>query len=451
MPRGLLVLTASLFLVGAALRLWFVIAAPPAFIGYPDSRSYMLATATRLFSGVFQPAGYPLFLRGMRAIDRHLSFAIAVQHLLGLVTAGLYFAAVRRVAQRRWVALIPATFVLFDGMELFFEHSVMSETLLVALLGAAIYSGIRALDGRWPAWTVAMGCCIGLAVTVRAVALPLVPMVVVWLLFVRPVNSPRLLPPLAAATAALGIVALYAVANNSQTGVWGLTQADAFNPYTRVASFANCSRWRPPRGTGILCARRAPPPALDKPGPFLWACSGAPGLCRLGDPPDADARMRRFALAAVMHQPGDYLAAVGRDLMRFAAPPRRASQSDLLMLLDDPGYAAFSVPVMRAYYDERSLSRSGSVDAYAHGVHTTGPVIALLVLSALAGVVFCRDSERIGVLLFASVGLIMLLSSVATATYQPRYALPAIAPLAGAAALATSALVARLSRRRQNA
>jgi hypothetical protein len=137
--------------------------------------------------------------------------------------------------------------------------------------------------------------------------------------------------------------------------------------------------------------------------------------------------------------------------MRFAAPPRRASQSDLLMLLDDPGYAAFSVPVMRAYYDERSLSRSGSVDAYAHGVHTTGPVIALLVLSALAGVVFCRDSERIGVLLFASVGLIMLLSSVATATYQPRYALPAIAPLAGAAALATSALVARLSRRRQNA
>jgi heme A synthase len=146
-----------------------------------------------------------------------------------------------------------------------------------------------------------------------------------------------------------------------------------------------------------------------------------------------------------VHQPGDYLAAVGHDLVRFAAPPRGASESDLLTLLDHPGYEAFSVPVMRAYYDERSLTRSGSVDGYAHGVHTTGPVIALLVLSALAAVMVCRERERIGAMLFAAVGLILLLTSVATATYQPRYALPAIAPLASAAALATSALVGSLS------
>jgi hypothetical protein len=442
-PDLFIVIAGAMFLGGAALRLWLLVGAGPGFVGYPDSRDYILAAATSIFESELHPAGYPLFLRAAHAVTAHLSFTIALQHALGIAMAGLYMASVARMARRRWVALIPAIVVLFDGLQLFFEHAVMPELLLMALIAGAMYSGVRSLSGRPVLWASLMGLSVGIAVTVRVVALPLVVVVALWLALTNRRGARPLLPAVAATAVALTIVGGYIVDSHAQTGTWGLTRADGLNLYLRVAGFAHCSGWRPPPGTSVLCARRAPPRALDKPGPFLWACGPAPGLCQFGNPPDASARLRRFAVAAIENQPLDYLAATGRDLLRFALPPHRGTQTDLIKLVDDPAAQAASLPEVSSYYANRSVSRSRALERYARDVHTGGLGLALFVAVALIALVLCRGRERAAAALFASTGLTLLVAAVATVTYEPRYGLPAVAPLAAAGALAVSALATR--------
>ena len=185
------VVAAQLLLLGAALRLWLLVDASPAFLGYPDSGAY-IAAATGLSASEFQPAGYSVFLQMGHLISGRLAATVLVQHLLGLATAVLYLDGLRRVARVRWMALIPTVFVLFDGLQLFFEHTVMSEVVFVALVAVAMYAAVRLLVGRWLPWTVLMVAACGLAVAVRAVALPLIVVLAVWLALVRPEVVPGL-------------------------------------------------------------------------------------------------------------------------------------------------------------------------------------------------------------------------------------------------------------------
>jgi len=246
------------------------------------------------------------------------------------------------------------------------------------------------------------------------------------------------------------LLGIYVVDNHSRTGVWGLTKADAFNPYLRVASFAHCVGWRPPVGTQPLCSRRVPPAALWKPGPFVWACLSDPGVCQFGDPPDANSKLSAFTQAAIWHQPGDYLSAVTTDVSRFIAPPRGASQGDLLRLLHSSFWVPPNVHEMASYYSERSAASTASSApvAYALAVHSTGATIAILIILGLASVPLCQGRERAMTVLLAATGLTLLVASVATATYQPRFALPALAPLSAASALALSGAITRIHERR---
>jgi peptidoglycan/LPS O-acetylase OafA/YrhL len=117
-------------------------------------------------------------------------------------------------------------------------------------------------------------------------------------------------------------------------------------------------------------------------------------------------------------------------------------------LVDDSVAQAESLSQVKAYYAERSLSRSRTLDRYGRVVHVGGLGIGLLVVAALIAMVGCRGRERAAAVLFGSIGLTLLVAAVATVTYEPRYALPAIAPLAAAGALAVSAITARMSERR---
>jgi hypothetical protein len=442
-----------LFALGAALRVWLLIAADPAFIGYPDSAAYMVAAETQLFSSRFQPAGYSLFLRVAHVISDHLTFTVALQHVLGLVTAGIYLAMVRRVASVRWVALVPAVFLLFDGVQLFIEHAVMSEILLLTLIGVALYAAIRAQDGPpWP-WVALMGIALSGAVVVRAVALPLIVIVPLWLWLARRDAEHRLRAAGAGFAIAATLVGLYVVVHHSYSGAWGLTRADAFNPYLRVASFADCERWTPPPGTDELCLRHPPPESRREPGPYLWACPLAPALCEFGDPPDANARFRAFTRAAIWHQPGDYVAAVGRDLVRYVDPPHGLSQGDLLDLVQSPFWARANVPAMASYYSERGVASAASSPPVAYGlaIHTNGVVIAILIAGALLAIPLCRGRERTASLLFASSGVVLLVAAAATASFSPRFPVPALAPLSAATALGLSGAIARVRNTRARA
>ena len=80
-----------------------------------------------------------------------LEFTIALQHLLGIATGLILYAAVRRLGAPVWAGVLAAAAVLLSLDQIFLEHAVMNETVFTFLFALALYAAVRALDPRAPA------------------------------------------------------------------------------------------------------------------------------------------------------------------------------------------------------------------------------------------------------------------------------------------------------------
>lgn len=142
------------FVAGAGVRLWYMAQWRPAFLGYGDSAAYVSAAVGGFDYDTSRPGGYALFLRLGHAISAQLSYTIALQHLLGIATAALLYLAVRRATGSRWLGLMPAAVVLFDGFQVTLEHSPMSEALFTFLVAGALLglSEASTVAGPGPRW-----------------------------------------------------------------------------------------------------------------------------------------------------------------------------------------------------------------------------------------------------------------------------------------------------------
>src|SRR6185503_3300053 len=96
---------------GALLRGLMMVAWSPGFMGWPDAKSYLDVAHGELFSNVLRPAGYPLFLRVLDVVNPSLDLVVLVNHALGLGTAVLLFATVRRLGAPPALGLVPAAVV----------------------------------------------------------------------------------------------------------------------------------------------------------------------------------------------------------------------------------------------------------------------------------------------------------------------------------------------------
>ena len=67
-------IVAAVFIGGAIVRLAFMLGYEPAFLGIPDSGSYITSAHQGLFSDLYHPAGYPLFVRLSTGSTRTLGF-----------------------------------------------------------------------------------------------------------------------------------------------------------------------------------------------------------------------------------------------------------------------------------------------------------------------------------------------------------------------------------------
>lgn len=106
---------AVIFLLGLALRLYFMRQWRPALVGFPDSAIYIQDATTGVFNDPLRVGGYSEFLRLMHGLRPHLSFVIFVQHLLGLASGLLLFGAVGRAGFPRALGLVPAAVVMLGG------------------------------------------------------------------------------------------------------------------------------------------------------------------------------------------------------------------------------------------------------------------------------------------------------------------------------------------------
>lgn len=446
-------LVAAVFAAGAAVRIWFVADYRPAFLGNEDSATYAWAAAHDLFHSPVRPAGYPVFLRLVHAVAPHLTYTIVLQHLVGLATAALLYGLLRRVGVSTFLALLAAAVVLFDGLQIFLEHSLMSDTIFEFLVVAALYAAVRAGAGaRASPWLAASGVLIGMSATIRTLGAFLVPVLALWALLERGELRNRVARAAMSGGVAAGVVAVYLLAQWSATGVLGLTQADGYNLYSRAAGFADCSRFHPPPGTRVLC--ETTPPA-NRPGGIFYEWEKASPATRVfgGMPHGAD-KLDSFSRAAILHQPLDYLEAVGRDLYRYLDPSafyRRGDGGgpDAVIEYGRGPHEAQAQPLVAAYWSTNGFLRrdvAGLID-YAKTAEVPGGGLLALVLLAGCAPFLARGTARRAAALLVAVGVVLLVIPVASLLYDGRYTLSAYAPLAGGAALALQALGDRLRRR----
>jgi hypothetical protein len=441
---------------GAALRLYLVGIYSPVAAGFNDSIQYLATSEDHLFRDPFRPAGYPLFLRMVRYAIPELSAVVVVQHLLGLSTAALLYAAVWRLTGRRWLSALPAALVALSGDQILLEHSILTESLYTFLVTAGLCGLVVALArDRWSTpLLAASGLALGASTTVRAVGIPLILAVAVWLFLALSGDWRRRLRIAATmAVPAVAVVLGYILLQGALTGTWGVSPASGWALYTRVAPIANCEEFEPPDRSAVLCEDRpsfSKTPGQGRPGPGFYQFVGGPSIEHFGNPFQTGLRgsgtMGRFARAVILHQPLGYGREVARDMVRYVVPSAGYDRAYAGAGADELDIARRTPPVEELTvdmaeetgFDAHPIEVGGEIQALQdlqYALRIQGIALIVLLLLAAVGIVAARGRIRRAAILFAGAAFLQALIPVATISWGFRYGVPAIGALAAAATL----------------
>jgi hypothetical protein len=451
----------AIVLAGLALRLYFMVQWRPALVGFPDTSIYLMDAQTGVFNDPLRVDGYSEFLRLMHGLRPHLSFAILVQHLLGIASGLLLFGAVHRCGFPRGVALAPAAVVILGGSELLVEHAVLTEAVFIFLVDLALYAIVRAGRGNW-AWAILAGLALGTALDDRSVGLALLVVLVPVVLLTLPgpwrKRASRVGIVVAAATVP---IAGYLYAHEQAVGYGGFTGSGYFDLYGRVAPFAECSKFHPPAGTTNLCIHI---PRSKREGNAVWEFTGISPAVRVFGEPDATApkpgensKLLAFSEAAIIGQPLDYLESAGRDLVRIVDPSFSSSPhvgnrgygntpESLANYYFNPQYLALDQRVIGEYYaGDGEIHRSvAALLRYERDTRIEGPLMALLLLLAILAPIVTAGKQRRASLLFGATALVLLTAPIFASEYDYRFTIPAFGPLVATASIGAFGLCNQL-------
>jgi hypothetical protein len=448
-----------LLAVGLRLALW--LSYSPAVINLADSGIYEELARGELFGDPTRTVGYPIFLRFLHAISTQLEFTIAAQHLIGIGSGLLLYATVRRLGAPVWVAAVAAAPILLSLDQIFLEHALMNEPLFTLLFVFALYASVRALGEERPlrgpltnrlTWIVAAASAITLAGWVRAVAVPVIALFVLWFaVAIAGSWRARLLRAGVATLTAVALMLSYFALHAADNGYFGFTEASGWALYSRVAPFADCEEFEPPAGTRALCEGSS---ADGRPGPDFYGYEPASPARRLfGGPPEGNEELGAFARRALFAQPFSYLSDVGRDLVRYFFPsfqPQPFSGVGLELLAIDrraPGAEEGIAAAMNRYYDFDSYEIDSSVGTLADVQEVLRVQPKLLLAAVLLGLIaipLAAGALRWGVVLLLGTSLGLMVVAPATAIWSARYAVPASGPIVAAGTIGAWLLVVRL-------
>ncbi len=454
---------------GAVLRLIVMLGFTPAVLFRLDTYDYVWG-ALHLSPNVVNPSGYSLFLWFFQPFHSFV-LIIAIQHLMGLVLAGLVYAMVRHFGLPRWAAVLAAAPVLFDPAQLLIEQFVMAD--LLAMLMMMISFTVLLLGPRKPSfWRVVIsGVLIGASVTVRPTTIPIVFLIPLFLL-IRRAGWRR-----AGAALAAGVIPVLAYMSwfDAVHGQFNLSSSNGLFLWSRTMSFANCQIIKPPADLRALCPEQQPGP-LAQPDPALrrlpkrylwnhaiWAWQGASTTSFVPDSAAFteanNARAMRFAILAIKAQPTAYIhdvvteslrPFVKTNILRFPTyqphtvalneQTRNYALGVIEAWTGNTQGVANNLGVQYAVRLHRPFS--SLVQKYQQFIFLPGPVFALIVLVGLGGLLIPRRRTAAAALLWVSAMIIMVLPT-AEHEYTYRYVIPIVPLVCIAAAIALRRLPAR--------
>jgi len=431
---------------------------------FNDSFSYVRAAVT-LTPGTTRPSGYPVYLWLLSPAHSYL-LVTASQHLMGLLVAVMIYALARhRFAAPAWIAVLATLPVLFDGFEIQLEHLIMADTLFLFLTTAAVTLMLWSPRPS-PRACLAAGLLLGLSSTVRPTGLPLLAVFVVYLLVrllsTGPVRGQLLRAAAAVAACALAFavpVAGYEGWYSAAHGEYAMTDSTGVFLYSRVMTFADCSRMSLPADLLPLCTS-VPPDQRPVNQAYIW--TSASPLLRLPEPmfsPTVDKLAERFAIRAIEAQPLDYARAVWDDTVRAFEWNRSVFPNGQTYDAYLFGYQSLAIPASpyggypsaAAYYVRGNTATvvvnpfAQVIRGYQRYVWLPGTVYGLIMLIGLFGI--ARRWRRAGsaALLPWLCSLTLVVAPAATAEFDYRYVTTAVPFACLAAAMAFGA--AGLTRR----
>ncbi|MDW5593663.1 hypothetical protein VSS74_04905 [Conexibacter stalactiti] len=457
--------------VGAGLRALALAAWWPVSTTLADSWPYAYYATADEFGNPQHPAGYSLFLSAGGWITRDVGAYTIVQHLLAIGAAVLLYFAVKRMCGSPWPGLVGAAVILLGPDQIYLEHTIMSEALFVPLMVAGIYAVARSFDApeRWWPWPILAAALICASAITRSAGLFLLPVVAIAFVFVRPRPwLPRWRPIVAFVGTATVLMLGFATANTISHDRFEFAPTTGWHLYARVAPFAWCGDFEPPKGTAWLCERSTPE---TRPGADWYLYDPASPVNRryeggIGVQQGAgDDLLNEWAQAVVLHQPKTYIENVWPDIWAYFFPgsyrwaPGKGTDLDGQLDWTGPINAVGEKATergMQSFFNHFTVTRDqdllGILHDYQRKIRFGATALTISTLLIFAGLLVGPRRNRIAAFVLGIGGLATFVLSSLSIIYIGRYMIPSAGLVAAGGAVGLLSLIGivrgRLQRRR---
>jgi hypothetical protein len=385
-------------------------------------------------------SGYSIFLKVLEPLRSYALITI-LQHLMGLAVAVMIYALARhRFAVPAWLATLAAVPVLYDGYEIELEHLILSDVLFLFLVTLALTLLLWNPAGPSVRMCAFIGLLLGAAVVLRSEAEPLAVVFVVYMI-IRWFNWRKI-----AALIGVCVLPIFAYAGmfDLEHGQFAMGDATGVFLYSRVMTFADCSKMQVPADELWLCTV-VPPDKRPIAQSYIWTAQTP--LDRL--PPTKFSALpnklaENFAIRAIEAQPVAYAKTVFSDTWRVFDWKRQVFPN--AQTYDEYEFLAAPTPIP-SWDDASTLGPYKSyAAAYVHGNPETqivnpyaaiirnyqkyiwlpGTLYGFILLAGLGGILLAW--RRLGgeALLPWAMSLALIVVPAATAEFDYRYVLPAV-------------------------
>ena len=330
--------------------------------------------------------------------------------------------------------------VLYDGFEMQLEHLILSDVPFLFLLTLATTLLLWDPAGPSIRRSAVIGLLLGLGVLLRSVGEPLLAVFIIYMI-IRRFNWRKIV-----ATLLMGLVPafIYAVAFDLEHGQFAMSDATGVFLYSRVMTFAECSKMQVPVNELWLCTDPVPPNERPIAQSYIW--TPATPLDRF--PPNKFAPLPNklaedFAIRAIEAQPLDYTKAVFGDTWRVfgwqrQVFPQAATYDEYLFLPHGLPIPSWDDANLGRYHSYAAAYVQGNPETqvvnpfaviirdYQRYIWLPGTIYGLILLAGLAGI--AAAWRRLGgeALLPWAVSLTLIVIPAATAEFDYRYVLPAV-------------------------